>query len=123
MAVQRKVVAWDADGNALVAHSKGYLVPARSQPGFSHLDNFEWFGSVDIMQIAPGGGTRIVHENSHPPGLTSPVLLWGLNHEGSIVAVVPDGAGMLDVKENPVVLMTEDGEHIVRDHNNQQPSS
>ncbi|MFR9773844.1 hypothetical protein [Nocardia sp. SC052] len=115
----RKVVAWDAEGDALVAHSKGYLVTARTQPGFSHLENFEWFGSVDITQIAPGGGARVVHENSDPPGLTSPVLLWGLNREGDIVAVVPDGTGVLDVQKDPVVLMTEDGEHIARHQNDQ----
>lgn len=69
-----------------------------------------------------GDGARVVHENSEPPGLTSPVLVWGLNREGELVAVVPDGTGMLDTEENPTILMTQDGEHIIRDPKDQQPA-
>lgn len=85
----KPVVAWDAQGIALVADEKaGRLVEANSYANFAGLTPA---GSV-VAAVLPGGGW---HAEFSQGGITTtdPVLAWQVDADGSTRALISDADG------------------------------
>lgn len=93
--MRRAVLAWDEDeGVPLVISSRDTLVRAsHAWPGFSHID--QAFGADQrLVQIMPATrGETVVWQPGEEDEETWPVIGWGLQADGEVVALDVDANG------------------------------
>lgn len=86
----RSVVAWDEDGQALVADDRGRLTPAIGLAGFQYVEEDD---DRRVVGVIPGGGWQMVWQLGTPDQLAEPVLCWLAYANGDVKPVGVDEDG------------------------------
>lgn len=82
------VLAFDAQGNALVMDAKlGALVPANGYSNFEDLRDSIDEDDAQFVAFLPGDGWQITYGATPEAARTSPVVAWGLAHNGDAHAI------------------------------------
>jgi hypothetical protein len=94
---QRAIIAWDGDGEALVAPkegTRGRLRLARQDPDFAYVMEAESGALNGYIGVLPGGGwmTHWVDMETHEI-VEEPVVGWAVTHNGDAYPIVSDGEG------------------------------
>lgn len=82
------VERWADNGDALIGHESGRLVPARKQPGFKGI--YELSRPVTVIPAAPGWTVR-GDAFGHLESFTAPIAAWVMSGEGSFYPVFDAG--------------------------------
>lgn len=89
------VIAWDDEGNPLVACDDGKsqrLLPARTYNNFAHVEPDE----QRIIALIPGGGWRVEHSEDDGATWSHPLVAWALQAGGLLVPVETDSDGVAE---------------------------
>lgn len=87
------VVAWSADGDALVVdYARGALRPASTLPGFSGVVE----APAPIVAVVPGGGWMARYTLEKGAASVEPVLAWAFDCHGCATAMVATSDGTVE---------------------------